>query len=199
MNKKEFLDSLKIGLSGLPENDLEERLNFYSEMIDDLMEDGLSEEDAIKKIGSPEQIISQIISDTPLPKLIKGKFNRRITVIEIILLILGSPIWLSLIIAAVSIVLSIYITLWSVIISIWAVSISLLACSVGGLLGSIFFFAKANTLTAFAIIGASLVLAGLSIFAFWGCKVATKSTFILTKKIAISIKKCFVIRSENNE
>ena len=38
-----FLDELRKGLSGLPEEDIQERLSFYSEMIDDGMEEGLSE------------------------------------------------------------------------------------------------------------------------------------------------------------
>ena len=39
MTKQEFLAELRRGLSGLPQNDIEERLNFYSEMIDDRMEE----------------------------------------------------------------------------------------------------------------------------------------------------------------
>ena len=35
MNKEEFLNELKKGLSGIPENDRNERVTFYSEMIDD--------------------------------------------------------------------------------------------------------------------------------------------------------------------
>lgn len=47
MNKQEFLVKLRKGLSGLPKEDIEERLTFYSEMIDDRMEEGLSEEEAV--------------------------------------------------------------------------------------------------------------------------------------------------------
>ena len=35
MNKQEFLTQLRQGLSGLPQDDIEKRLTFYSEMIDD--------------------------------------------------------------------------------------------------------------------------------------------------------------------
>lgn len=37
MRKWEFLSTLKNRLSGLPKQEVEERLNFYSEMIDDRM------------------------------------------------------------------------------------------------------------------------------------------------------------------
>ena len=35
MNKQEFISQLQAGLSGLPECETEERLSFYSEMIED--------------------------------------------------------------------------------------------------------------------------------------------------------------------
>lgn len=34
MSKKEFLNQLRNGLFGLPKDDIEEHINFYSEMID---------------------------------------------------------------------------------------------------------------------------------------------------------------------
>ena len=45
MDKKAFLAQLRSQLSGLPQNDIEDRLIFYSEMIDDIMEEGITEED----------------------------------------------------------------------------------------------------------------------------------------------------------
>ena len=36
MNKQEYLERLRRGLSELPIEDVEERIGFYSEMIDDL-------------------------------------------------------------------------------------------------------------------------------------------------------------------
>ena len=47
MNKQEFLARLQKGLSGLPGEEIEEHLAFYSEMIDDRMEDGIPEETAV--------------------------------------------------------------------------------------------------------------------------------------------------------
>ena len=38
MTKQEFLARLREGLRGLPEADIEERLTFYGEMLDDRME-----------------------------------------------------------------------------------------------------------------------------------------------------------------
>ena len=52
MNKKDFLFSLEKALSGLPKEEVEERLAFYDEIIEDRVEDGLSEEQADMEIGS---------------------------------------------------------------------------------------------------------------------------------------------------
>ena len=118
MNKQEFLIRLREGLSGFPQDDMEERLIFYSEMIDDRKEEGLSEEEAIREIGSVDSIISQIIEDIPLKKLVKEKIKgpKRWKPWEIVLLALGSPIWFSLIIVILAVLLSFYIAVWSVMI-----------------------------------------------------------------------------------
>ena len=51
MNKQEFIVALCDRLVGLPEQEVEDRIGFYCEMIDDRIEDGLSEEDAVAAIG----------------------------------------------------------------------------------------------------------------------------------------------------
>ena len=123
MNKQEFLAQLRKGLTGLPKDDIEERLTFYGEMIEDRIEEGLSEEEAISEIGSVGEIAAQTIADTPLAKIAKERIRTkgRLKAWEIVLLVLGSPIWLSLGIAAAAVILALYVSLWSVIVSLWAV------------------------------------------------------------------------------
>ena len=198
MNKQEFLAKLKKGLSGLPQNDLEERLSFYEEMIDDRIEDGLTEEDAVNEIGNIDEIISQIISETPLTKLVKEKIKpkRTLKAWEIILLILGSPLWISLLAATFMVVLSIYLVLWSLILSLWAIELSLIACSVCIFIAGIVAMFSGNLSYSLALIGITFIFAGLSIFLFIGCKAATKGTIILTSKITRGIKNMFIKKEE---
>lgn len=194
MSKQEFLARLRKGLSGMPQDDIEERLAFYSEMIDDRMEEGLSEEDAVCAIGNLDELISQIIADIPITKLVKEKITpkKKLQAWEILLLVLGSPIWLSLGIAAFAVGISVYAVLWSLIISLWAVFASLVACAVGGVLACLALTMGGNGASGIAMLAAGIVCAGLSIFLFYGCKAATNGTVILTKKIAIGIKNCFI-------
>ena len=102
MDKQTFLTRLRNGLSGLPQEDVEERLTFYSEMIDDRMEEGCTEAEAVAEIGPVEEVLAQIVADIPLTKLVKKKMKPKHTLKawEIVLLVLGSPLWLSLLVSA---------------------------------------------------------------------------------------------------
>ncbi len=194
MNKQEFLGQLRKGLSRLPQEDVEERLTFYSEMIEDRMEEGLSEEEAVSAAGSAPQIVAQMTAEIPLLK--RSRPKRRLNTGELVLLILGSPIWISLGMAALSIILSLYILLWSVMISLWAGFASLAACSVGGVLACVMFTAGGKGASGAAVLAAGIVCAGLSIFMFYGCREATKGILILTKKTAIWMKHCLIEKED---
>ncbi len=198
MNKQEFLSELRKGLSIFTQEEIEERLTFYSEMIDDKVEDGLSQEEAVSEIGETSAIVSQIIADIPLTKLVKEKIKpkRRLSVWEIILLVLGSPIWLSVLIAVFAVIISIYISLWAVIISLWAVFASLVGSAIGGLIGGLGFAVSGNGLTGAAVLGTDIVCVGTSVFMFYGCKMATKGIIILTKKIVSGIKNRIIKKEE---
>ena len=194
MGKQEFLVQLRKGLSGLPQEDIEERLTFYGEMIDDRMEEGITEEEAVSAVGTVDEIVTQVVAETPLVKIAKEriKSKRRWSAGEIVLLALGSPIWLSLAIAAFAVILSLYISLWAVIISLWSVFVSLAACSIGGVLTCVVFAVGGNGASGVAMLAVGIVCTGLAIFMFYGCKAATKGTLILTKKTAIWTKNRFI-------
>lgn len=186
MRKQAFLAELRKRLAGLPQEDIEERLSFYNEMIDDRMEEGLSEEAAVSAVGSVEEIVA----DTPAAKK-NPTPKRRLKAWEIVLLVLGSPIWLSLLIAAVAVILSVYVVLWSAIVSLWAVFGSLIGCALGGVAGGVVFICAGYGLSGIAAIAAGLVCGGLAIFAFYGCKAATTGILLLTKKPVRWIKNSF--------
>lgn len=102
MSKQEFLDALRAKLEGL--EDIEASLEFYGEAIDDRMESGLTEQEAVAEIGSVEEVAAQILSEMPLPKLIKARATPKgkPSGWQIALIVLGSPVWLPLLLAAAS-------------------------------------------------------------------------------------------------
>lgn len=198
MTKKVFLDTLREKLYGLPSQDIEDRVAFYSEMIDDLMEEGRTEEQAVSDIGSVGKIASQIITDTPIAKITYNGIlpKKRFKAWEIVLLVMGFPIWISLIASSFAVVLSLYVTLWSVIISLWAVFVSLCVSAPACAVMSVVFIASGNSTLGIVGLCAALICTGLTIFMYVGCKAATKGTLLLTKKIILGIKKRFSKKEE---
>ena len=194
MTKREFLDELRKRLSDLNDEDFAAPVAYYEEMIDDRMEDGLSEEEAVKAIGTPADAATQILREMPLGKLIKArvKTKDKLPVWAIVLLIVGSPIWLSLLVAALSVVISVYAALWSVIVSIWAADFALAVSSVACVLAFPVFSWQGFFITGLSSFGAGLFVAGLSIFLFFGCFYATKGMCVLSKQIFLLIKRAFV-------
>lgn len=191
MTKQNFLAALQKALVGLPQSDVEERIGFYAEMIDDRMEEGLTEEAAVDDVGSVDDVAAQIITDTPLISLVKTSIapKRRLSVWEIVLLVLGSPIWLSLLIAAAAILLSLYVSLWSLMIALWSVLVALAAMSVGTWIGGLVLLFQNHVPSGLVCIAVSFVSAGLCIPVYYGCKAATKGILVLTKRVALAIKK----------
>lgn len=194
MKRLEFLLQLRERLSCLPQDDMEERLTFYNEMIDDLLEEGLSEQEAVAQIGNVNEIASQILQDTPLSTLVKERIKpkQRMKPWQIVLLAVGSPLWFSLLMAALAVGICLYTALWVLVICLWAVFASVAACALGGMVGGGIFAATGNRLAGIATIGAALVCAGVSIFLFCGCKAATKGAARLTGKIISATKRCFM-------
>lgn len=201
MNKQKFLEELRKGLSnipGLPRDEVEERLSFYGEMLDDRTEEGLSEEAAVSAVGSVDEIISLTVSEIPLAKIAKERIKpkRRLKTWEIVCLILGSPVWISLLIAAFAVILSVYIVLWSVLISLWSVFIAFVCGALGCIAWGIALSRVESVLAGIAAFAAALVCAGFSVFTFYGCKSATGGILRLTGKIAVLIKSGFIGRKK---
>ena len=60
MNKKEFLRKMDYYLLAINDEERYRFVGYYEEMIEDYLENGLSEEEAIQKIGDPKQITKKI-------------------------------------------------------------------------------------------------------------------------------------------
>lgn len=194
MNKQGFFIALRKGLSGLPQEEIEERLTFYSEMIDDRIEEGLTESEAVREIGPVDTIVTQILADIPLAKPVKESAcpNKAPRAWKIVLLVLGSPIWLSLLLAAFAIILAVYIVIWSVVVTLWSIEAAFAGGVLCGIVSAAVLAFQGNGLTGLAMLSAGICCAGLSVFMFFGSKAVTKGILLLTKKTALGIKSLFV-------
>ena len=193
MKRQEFLQALKARLWALPERDIQQSLDYYNEMIDDRMEDGLSEEEAVAAVGDLDEIVEQIMSESPhTPALVnkeekqtaqpkQAKEKGRVQPWIIVLLILGAPLWISLVGGIGSGVLGVYVSLWSVVIVLYVVAVALIAAAIGCIIGCFFMIGKLGSIM--VAVGAALVCAGLGILMFMLGNLAAKGMVALTKLI----------------
>ncbi|MBQ9964877.1 MAG: helix-turn-helix transcriptional regulator [Clostridia bacterium] len=114
---------------------------------------------------------------------------QRLKVWEIVLLALGSPIWLSLGIATAAVVVSLYAVWWSLIVSLWAVFAAFAGCALVGAAAGIWLLIGGDALAGIALFGVGFVCAGLSILLFGGSLAATKNAALLTAKSIAAIRK----------
>lgn len=166
MDKHTFLKTLQRRLKGLPEEDLQRTLEYYREMIEDRMEEGLTEEEAVADMGSIEEIAEPILPKTS---------RRKMKAWEIVLLVFGFPVWFSLLAAAGAVVISLIAT-------IYAVDVSLAASCLGGVLGTVVYLIQCNWAGAAFLFGCGLVCGGLAILCFMGSNALMKLCFRAIKK-----------------
>ncbi len=100
MTKKEFLKRLKKGLSPLDRYERQRISDYYAEMIDDRVECGKTEEEAVEEIGSPEVIAIRTLKeagvDADESESWLRKSDGKIKTVWLVLLIAGAPLWFGL-------------------------------------------------------------------------------------------------------
>ncbi len=198
MNKEQFLAAIKDRISGLPQSDIDKSLDYYGEMIDDYIEEGLTSEEAVAAMGTVEEIASQILIDTPLPKLMKAKVcpTRALRIWEIVLLVLGSPIWLSLLLAVISVLFSLYIVIWSFVIVLYAANLCVAVGALSYLTGSVFFGFTGNFPNSLLFFGGGLICAGITILLFFAFNKVTFGIIKLSKLIVLWVKSWFLRKGD---
>ncbi|MBE7003841.1 MAG: DUF1700 domain-containing protein [Ruminococcaceae bacterium] len=165
MNKDQFLLALYDELRGLPIEDVERSIAYYREMIDERVEDGMSEEEAVAALGSVQEIAQQILAEMPISSLVRERVTggrRSLPAWEIVLLVLGAPLWFSLGIAALSILFAVYVTIWSLVLVLYAIPVALAIAAVA-CIGAIFFKAAFGTSQLLLLGGGSMVCGGLAV------------------------------------
>lgn len=194
MNKAEFLAALREKLSGLPEEDFNRSVDYYTEMIDDRVEDGMSEEEAVACLGSMDEIITQILSEVSLPKLVKEKVKpkRALAVWEIILIIISAPIWFPIVLSVVTTILSAYLSIWMMVLSLYLLDLSIAISGIAFIGLAIAELLKGAFAVFGALLGFGLVALGVSILLFFTFNLITKGIIYVSKKVLLGIKSLFI-------
>ena len=203
MNKQQFLAAIRDRLGELPPEELESSLDYYREMIEDRMEEGMTEEEAVAAMGSADDIAAQVLAETPRPEPVPEPAPEPVPEPEehethirrvwpVVVAVIGSPIWLPLLIAAGIILLSVYIVIWAVLIALYAVDLSLAAGALAGIAGFGSMLFLGAPLQAVLHLGAGLLCAGLAILWFFACNWLARMSIKLAKVTVHGIKAIFV-------
>lgn len=194
MNKQEYLESIRSRISAMPADDVNRFMDYYSEMIDDRVEDGLSEEEAVADMGSPEAAVEQILEEMPLTKLVKEKIKPKheLKAWEVVLIVLGSPVWIPLLMTAAVLLLTLWIVAFALLISFYAVVLSFVVAGIGGLICAIPLFIANSPYTAVLMLGAALIGIGIAILFVVSVKPVTVGIFKVCKASVNGIKRMFV-------
>jgi uncharacterized membrane protein len=192
MNKQEFTNQLTAALSGLSQEDIKKSVDFYVEMVDDRIEDGMSEEEAVAALGSIDEIRSRILEEIPIGKIVKEKITpkRAFSAGEIVLLILGAPLWLPLLLAFIIVGLALYLTFWIIILALYVVDLSVFISGIAGIVAVIINPFGVGNKIFFA--GCGIALLGAAVLLFFGFNQISKGMLFISKKIGLGIKKLFI-------
>ena len=198
MTKADFLQLLERALMQLPEEERRRNLEYYSELLDDMMEEGMTETEATAKLGSPGQIAQSILQEMPLGKLVTTRMKPKSgwTPLAIILAVVGSPVWVPLLLACMAVVLALFVSIWALGAAAVAVVVGLAVAVVAAPVIAI----RAAVLTVplgLLLLGAGLVLLGLCVLGGLMAVELCKLLWQLTVWLAHKIKSLFIRKEEN--
>ena len=186
VNKMQFLRAVREKTVHLPPSEVNHLLEYYNEMIDEAVEEGLSEEEAVDRLGTWEEICAQIEEfrtsepqqieaikeelakepQNPIPDK-KPKKHVSLPMWAVVLLILTSPIWgaivLSLGIAVFAVVASLVVIGGALVISLFAVVLSLAIIGVVGIPAAFVLLVTSSIAPFLLTLGGGLVCVGLAI------------------------------------
>lgn len=113
-------------------SELHQLIDYYDEIILDLMEEGYTEEEAVAKLDDPRKIAQEVAG---MPPEIEVKTPIRMQPWLILILILGFPLWGSLLFSGLMVLLSAYLVIWCI---PFCTGVFGVAALIGGLTSAIF-------------------------------------------------------------
>ena len=191
MNKTQFCALLENKLKPyLSPKEIYKTLNFFEEMIDDRIDEGLSEEEAVSQLGDIDIIVDQILDEHNIgkkqTKLVWRFVPRKIpTELGFIITVLLLPVWITIFALGASL----FIVILSIIFSI---VLTIIAIFIGGILlilKSPFYLIYERNISYFLdTLGFGFVNTGIGLIGiYWLLKMHKKS-----RRDGVSIKTIFV-------
>lgn len=205
MTKQEFLSGLSAKLSSLPRQEIDKSLSYYAEIIDDRMEEGMNEEDAVAALGDAGGIASNIMYDMSIPALMKAKIGESKNkasnkTLWLVLVVLGFPLWFPLLMAFASVFISVYFTVWAVIVSLCAVVVALGAACAAGIVSGLAMLFMQSAASGLSTVGLALICGALTLFMIKPVWLIIRALIRFTGSVIRKVKSLFIEkRGESNE
>ena len=161
MNRQEFLNTIRKKLKKLPTEEVDNSLAFYDEAISDRMDKGMTEEQAVAALGSPDEVAAQIMAELPEAGT-AGEMEGARGGISWAMAILTSPIWFAVLVViatAIPVAAACIVALAAV---LAALAVALPVCAVAMLAacGALLYM---HHIAGIPALGCAMVLAGISI------------------------------------
>ena len=196
MSRDAFIGELRHRMAGLPQEAVERTVEYYSELIADSMEDGVSEEEAVSRLGSMDEIVADVVKETPLTQIVQTRVQegkkKGISGWVILLLILGAPVWLPLLIAVLAVLFALVVALWAVVIALWAAVGAIILTGMAAIVAGVIELIRVHLPQGLVLLGGGLECLGLCALLFLLMKLVTVGTVKLCKWLWIGIKSLFV-------
>jgi len=141
---------------------------YYAEMVDDRVEAGQAEAEAIAGFGDLRDIAQMTEAQRKVREFNeKPSMSGGVKALIAAALLFASPIALPVVVSLLAVVLTVLVVVFSVLSSLVATAAALAVGGAGGIIASAFFFAS-SPLGGLFVLGSALVCIGLGIVAIWG-------------------------------
>lgn len=191
MKKKEFIHRLRYRIRNLDKQEINDVVAYYSELIDDRMENGEKEEEAVASLGSLETIVEAIMEERGRSASFgqKGRKRKKLTAGKIVLVILLFPLWIVL----GALLFALCVLIGGLVLGIGAATAGILAAGILYAVGS-FVHMGVNVYAGLVQLGLSLLL--ISIGLLFG-KYVLRLVFTAGKAFVRAIGNLFRRKGEN--
>ncbi|WP_409043320.1 DUF1700 domain-containing protein [Latilactobacillus sakei] len=112
MTKNDFIKDLAAALTSYGVSDAANTIDYYDELIDDRIEGGETEAAVIASLETPHQIASQLADQFQPTQVQHKRMSPVLLVTLVVLLVLGSPLWGSLLLTVIVLLTVGYLLLW---------------------------------------------------------------------------------------
>ena len=175
MSATEFLKKFDKNLRrlGVETGERRQAVAYYIEMIDDMVSDGMTEQDAVAALGDPAEAAGNFVSEMGSEFAKKPRSSGK--ALRTAAIIIGSPLWIVAIVVLAVIMLAVYICIWSGVAGLWCGVAGFAAGLIGGIGGAaIALMVPGGAVAAIWLAGCGIVCAGIGILWLIGMIKLTK-------------------------